>query len=225
MKRLAYLLPLLLAFFFYSDIATATPSLPAIDVVDWMADEGGHGDEEDSHSDDEDDHGDEEDSHGGADDGHSNDDGHHDGPFTFASLIPLFAGIGMAVVVSGAASTMSAASLSATDLGIVALTTATGVLHLLLGGGGELLLLLNGIGYLGLLALLYLPIPAVASLKPALRIVLVLYTAVTFIAYFALHSVAQFDALGILSKLIEALLIGLLVMQIVRSSADNNVGA
>lgn len=226
MKKVRYIVPLLLGFLLMGvHTAFASPLAPESAITVGLADEGGHGDEADTHADDEDDHSEDEDGHAedeethGTDDGHSNDDGHHDGPFTWASLIPLFAGIGFAAVVSGTSVSMSSTKLGGLNLGIIALTTVTGALHLLIGLGGYTLLLLNGLGYLGLLGLLYLPIPALTSAKSALRIVLILYTAATFVGYFALHSVAQFDALGILSKVVEAVLIALLVVQVMRPAA------
>ncbi len=70
---------------------------------------------------------------------------------------------------------------------IILLTVATAAIHLVLGlqfaGGIDPIFILNGIGYLGLVALLYLPIPALERYRGIIRWVLIAYTAVTVLAW------------------------------------------
>ena len=142
------------------------------------------------------------------------DDGHHNQSFTWASLIPLFTGIGVATIASGTSWGLFMKELTETKLAVISLTIITGILHLMLGLAGDRLLLLNGIGYLGLLALLYLPIGITDRLKNVIRVALIGYTLVTIAGYFWLHSPAQYDALAISSKIVEAALIVVLAFRI-----------
>ncbi len=70
---------------------------------------------------------------------------------------------------------------------IVILTVFTAGVHLWIGvvvmSPPDLIFVLNGIGYLGLLGLLYLPIGAVAPYRHGVRWVLIAYTAITFFAW------------------------------------------
>lgn len=219
MKRITFLLPLLLILLLAVDSLAAQPLIPELPVIAGLADEGGHGDDEDAHADDEDDHNDDDghandDGHHDDDGGHANDDGHHGGPFTWASLTPLFAGLGVAAVVSGASAALIRPSLRSSDLVVVALSVVTGVLHLVIGLSGYQLLLLNGLGFLALVAALYQPFFQTSLLKTTLRIVLLLYTLVTIAGYFFLHSLTQIDALGVASKLVELALVLVLAVQL-----------
>lgn len=183
-------------------------------------DDDGHAEDEDAHSDGDDGHSDDgqagdEDAHAAEDDGHG-DDHHADGPITWRTFVPLIAGLVGAVIACGVAKMVSS-QVVPLDMGIIGLTALTGVLHLVLGLAGSRLLLLNGVGYLGLLALVYLPVAPLQQLRIPLRIILGLYTLVTFVGYFWLHSPAQYDVLAILSKVIEALLIVLIALSVLKT--------
>lgn len=102
---------------------------------------------------------------------------------------------------------------------IALLTVATGLLHLLVGfnvigpgvGGTNWLLVLNGIGYLVLLVLFW----KASGNGGTIRWILLAYTLITFFAYFALNSAANFglsNTIGIITKAIELLLIILLFL-------------
>ncbi len=72
-------------------------------------------------------------------------------------------------------------------VGIFLLALATTAIHLYLGlSFGNTLFVLNGLGYLGLLAALQLPIPQLARFRPIVRWVLVGYTALTIVLYFVI---------------------------------------
>ena len=92
--------------------------------------------------------------------------------------------------------------------GVVGLTVLSAFIHLGLGLRGDFLLLLNGLGYIGLLALLVAPIAFLAGYQQWVRGLLLVYTAVTFIGYFALHTPAAYSNTGLLTKAIE---LGLMV--------------
>lgn len=103
-------------------------------------------------------------------------------------------------------------------VGIFLLTLATAVIHLYLAlsaipyygvNFGVLLFVLNGLGYLGLLAVLQLPIPQLARFRSAVRWVLVAYTALTIVLFFLMAPYYTF--VGYLDKAIEVALIALLL--------------
>ncbi|MCB9009313.1 MAG: hypothetical protein H6656_18475 [Ardenticatenaceae bacterium] len=104
------------------------------------------------------------------------------------------------------------AKLSGRQKGIVGLTVATAVIHLILGiQFGNVLFILNFLGYLALVAGLYF-LPQLASQQAMLRWALVGYTALTIILYFVMNPDAFTSGLGLVTKAIEVILIILLVM-------------
>ena len=96
------------------------------------------------------------------------------------------------------------------NIGIAVTTLLTAVIHLSLG---QLLLILNGLGYLALWAALFLPIAALVNWRRQLRWVFVGYTLLTIVLYFVFHpnGVWQEDGLGVATKFIEVLLLLLLI--------------
>lgn len=103
--------------------------------------------------------------------------------------------------------------------GVILLTTLTALIHLGLSfqfvDGPDLIFLLNGLGYLVLVAALYAPIPALASYRLYVRWLLIGYTALTVILWFrfgASTTIAYFD------KAIEVFLIILLWFENQRST-------
>ena len=156
--------------------------------------DGGHGDEDtaDSHAEEVDDH--------------------NEGATASFALLPLVLGVVAGGAVSGGAYASDKKRLSGLQLGVVGLTVATGVLHLVLGVGGEMLMLLNGLGYLALAAAMFLPLGLPDRLTRLLPIILGVYTLVTIVGYFALHTPAQYSTLGLGNKVMEVTLIVLLGM-------------
>lgn len=96
--------------------------------------------------------------------------------------------------------------------GIIVLTVATAVVHLYLGFQGLPLFVLNGLGYLTLLAALYLPIPRLLPYQTTVRWVLVGYTALTIVLWLIVTGGIS-AALGYMDKIVEALLIILLLAE------------
>jgi hypothetical protein len=95
-------------------------------------------------------------------------------------------------------------------VGIFVLTLGTALIHLYLGLGiGNTLFVLNGLGYLGLLAALQLPIPQLARFRNVVRWVLVAYTALTIVLWFVMAP--YYSVIGYVDKAIEVVLIALLI--------------
>jgi hypothetical protein len=103
-------------------------------------------------------------------------------------------------------------------VGIFLLTLATAVIHLFLAftaipyyglNFGIMLFILNGLGYLGLLAVLQLPIPQLARFRSAARWVLVAFAALTIVLFFIMAPV--YELIGYVDKAIEVALIALLI--------------
>lgn len=97
---------------------------------------------------------------------------------------------------------------------IILLTVATALIHIALAfqfpDGPDPIFILNGLGYLGLLALLYLPLTPLKRYRPVIRWVLMAYVALTlllWIRFGARTPVAYLD------KVIEVALITLLWME------------
>jgi hypothetical protein len=101
---------------------------------------------------------------------------------------------------------------------IFVLAVATAVIHLYLAlsavasmgfNFGVMLFILNGLGYLGLLAVLQLPIRQLARFRSAARWALIAFAALTIVLFFLMAPVYTF--IGYVDKAIEVALIGLLL--------------
>lgn len=104
------------------------------------------------------------------------------------------------------------ASLTPQRYGIIGLTVLTALIHLGLGFRvGDVLFILNGVGYLVLIAALYF-VPQLAAQRALVRWVLLGYTAVTFILYFIFNWPDIWGPVGLVDKAIELILIILLFM-------------
>jgi hypothetical protein len=93
--------------------------------------------------------------------------------------------------------------------GIVLLTLATALIHLQLAFPDPAFIL-NGLGYLALLAALYLPIPQVARYRNAVRWVLIGYTALTLFLWIVIGARTP---IGYAAAAIEVALIALLLLE------------
>jgi hypothetical protein len=102
---------------------------------------------------------------------------------------------------------MNTTRLTALDYAIIALTIATAVIHLTLVFPSTLFIM-NGLGYLALLAALYLPIPGLSSNRDRVRWALIGYTAFTVVAWLFTGSRIP---IAYLDKVIEVALIVLLL--------------
>jgi hypothetical protein len=104
--------------------------------------------------------------------------------------------------------------LSGADIGIIILTVATAAIHFsraIADPEIRVLFILNGLGYLALLCAIYLPIPWLAGRRKIARRLLIGYAALTIILWGVWVAMSgEATALGMLDKLIEIALIGLL---------------
>ena len=116
-----------------------------------------------------------------------------------------------------------------TGIGIFLLTVATALIHLYLAlsaipyyglNFGVMLFILNGLGYLGLLAVLQLPIPQLARFRSLARWTLVAYAALTIVLFFVMAPF--YDFIGYLDKAIEVALIVLLVVDAYTASSETS---
>src|SRR5215210_3048480 len=106
---------------------------------------------------------------------------------------------------------MTSTSRSANDplrIGVIVLTVGTALIHLYLGLQGFPLFVLNGLGYLTLLAALTLPIPRISDYRNLTRWILLGYTALTIFLWIV---VGARNSIGYTDKLIELALISLLL--------------
>lgn len=95
------------------------------------------------------------------------------------------------------------------QIGIIVLTLATAIVHLVILNleSIDILFTLNGLGFLGLLALYFLPIPIAQKYHNLVRWAFMAYTAVSILAWVIVGSPS---ALAITDKAIEVVLIILL---------------
>ena len=106
---------------------------------------------------------------------------------------------------------MKNTKLSALQIGIIVLILATAIIHLMLGRS---LFILNGLGYLGLLAALFLPIPFLLPYRKSVHWVLMGYVALTIVLYFVFRGSQAFsNPLGLIDKTIEIILLVFLWLQ------------
>jgi hypothetical protein len=112
-------------------------------------------------------------------------------------------------------------------VGIFVLTLATASIHLFLAftaipyfglNFGVILFILNGLGYLGLLAALQLPIPQLARFRSAARWALVAYATLTIVLWFIMAPL--YDFIGYIDKAIEVALIALLITDVYTASSE-----
>jgi hypothetical protein len=106
---------------------------------------------------------------------------------------------------------------------IILLTLATAAIHLSFftpDPSNELIYGLNALGYVTLLAMLYLPIPLLDQLHRTARRLLMGYAALTIVAYliFGVVNHEWTVPLGPIDKVIEVILIGLLWQEDQRSN-------
>ncbi len=96
------------------------------------------------------------------------------------------------------------------QIGIVLLAAATAIIHLTLAfplSLGNVMFILNCLGYLGLTAALFLPLPYAKDHRPLVRYALMGFTALTIILWVA---IGMRTAIGYSAKIIEVALIALL---------------
>ena len=94
--------------------------------------------------------------------------------------------------------------------GIIVMTLVTAFIHIYLSvlmGEFSPMFTLNALGYLALLAAIFLPLPLVSQRRPLMRILFILYTLVTIIAWVFMGSRIP---IAYVDKLAEIILVVLL---------------
>ena len=102
------------------------------------------------------------------------------------------------------------ANIGLVQVGIIVLTLVTAFVHMYLSvlmGKFSLMFTLNALGYLALLVALFLPLPLVSQRRPLVRILFILYTLVTIIAWVFMGSRIP---IAYVDKLAEIILVVLL---------------
>ncbi len=100
----------------------------------------------------------------------------------------------------------------AIQIAIILLALVTAIIHLALGiSFGDTLFILNGVGFLGLLAALYLP--QLRAYQGYTRWALMAYAAVTILAWVVVTGFDLSSTLGVITKLIEIALIVFLFLE------------
>jgi hypothetical protein len=101
------------------------------------------------------------------------------------------------------------------QIGIISLTVATAVIHFGLAVPSpwpfNLLFALNSIGYLVLLAGLYLKLPVIGRRPNLFRLLLIAYTLTTIVLFFVMNT--TYGIFGLVTKALEALLVVLLFLE------------
>ncbi|MCA9881418.1 MAG: hypothetical protein KC546_00115 [Anaerolineae bacterium] len=133
-------------------------------------------------------------------------------PLTYAPL--LIAGL-MATAATGALWMAKQSKYNWVFYAITFLLSAASVIHILLGLEGDMLLLLNGIGYSVLLGARFLPMASKHPYYVVMSGITVVYTLVTIVGYILMHD--RLDIVGSATKAIEVALVSLLTLQLVGS--------
>jgi hypothetical protein len=109
--------------------------------------------------------------------------------------------------------------LNAVQIGIIILTLATALIHFSLLFP-DVLFILNGLGYLALLAAYFLPIELARKNHNLVRWLFIIFAAVTILGWVAIGDKSWPDgALGYVTKLIE---VGLIVLLVVDGRRSNS---
>jgi hypothetical protein len=93
--------------------------------------------------------------------------------------------------------------------GIIILTIATALIHFT-RNFPDPMFILNGLGYVGLLAALYLPLPIARDHRRTVRYILMGYTALTILLWVVMGAR---EPIGYIDKIIEVALLGLLWLE------------
>ncbi len=142
---------------------------------------------------------------------------------TGSTVLGIAVTLGLAATI-GLVSTGSSLNLRRVQVGIIGLATTTAVVHILMGLN-ELILLLNGIGYLTLITATYL-VPALRSTRGTLIWLLLGYTLLTITLYFVSHpwgyEHGALDLVGLTTKAVEVALVGFIFVDVWQSRQAPN---
>lgn len=143
---------------------------------------------------------------------HSNNDTelHNDLPIWIVAV-----GVVLALAATGGAYTYFRDSHTWLDYAVALAMAMTGFIHVTIGLLGDDLLFLNGAGFVILAGIRFIPqLQGRRMVMIVLNIGIMIYTGITIYGYFATHTV--FDTLGIITKIVEFLLLALLMMHLIK---------
>lgn len=104
---------------------------------------------------------------------------------------------------------MTSTTTQARSVGIIVLAVITALIHLGLNFP-DLIFILNGLGYLGLIAACYLPLSFLAPFRRWARWALIGFTALTIVLWVVF---GQRSTIGYVDKAVEVLLLALLIWE------------
>ncbi|MBI5649705.1 MAG: hypothetical protein HZC40_04545 [Chloroflexi bacterium] len=110
---------------------------------------------------------------------------------------------------------MTSVRIGGLEIGVIILTLATALIHLTLNFP-DVMFILNGLGYLSLLAALFLrvPIPMLAQKRALIRWAFIAFTAITILGWLAIGDKTLPNGMvGYITKAIEIILIALLFIE------------
>ncbi|MGB1287566.1 MAG: hypothetical protein ACPG7F_13585 [Aggregatilineales bacterium] len=137
-----------------------------------------------------------------------------DGITKWTLIIPAASLIGALILVGGMWRSQGS-RLSMLNYAVAGLIVITGLMHIAIGIQAEdILLLANGVGYMVLGALRYMPLPTLDNVRQLTGFALVPYILVTIAGYFILHE--GVDVLGLINKVIEVVLLAGLLLELMR---------
>ena len=150
-------------------------------------------------------------------DGHNSSEDVAELPFD-QSLIYVVIAVVAAGMATGGAYAKFRDSYPVMEYAIVATIAITAFIHLFVGLEGDLLLILNGLGYIALASVRFLPQLQQKMPLNILNGATIIYTIITIIGYFVVHG--GVETVGLITKAIELALIALIFVNIRQSQAN-----
>ena len=143
-------------------------------------------------------------------------DGEEEIAITLSGRITLTIAVVAAMVLVAVLVRLPGIQLSRRQYSIIGLVVTTAVIHLLIGLN-DVILLLNGLGYLSLLSAIYLvPASAIKNIRLLLYGGLTGYIIITILLFFVSHPWGfdgnSIDRLGLVTKAIEVILVSLVIL-------------
>lgn len=121
----------------------------------------------------------------------------------------------LAVASVGGAYAYFRQSYTGLDYAVVLAMAMTGFIHITIGLLGDDLLFLNGAGFVILACVRFIPqLQGRRIIIGLLNIAVIIYTGITIYGYFDTH--ITYDAVGIVTKIVEIIAIGLLMMHLIK---------
>lgn len=148
-----------------------------------------------------------------------------EGADELTALLTAILSVMVALIISFAIWALETAVLGPIQYSIIASTIITAAIHLLEGLDNAPWLFLNGLAYFALLGTLYLPFPILDGVRHRFRWLLIGYTMLTIVLFFITHPWGmhngQLEWLGLGTKAVELVLIGLLFIEYLTKNRQN----